>query len=299
MEEIMAKVFQLGYVAVGVGDFAKTKDYYLDTLGTKLVDTDSDGAAYLSIGYSHHDIVLQPSSQQSLLHLGYQLNRGTDLDEFARDLSGLGLSPEIKSDSQPGIGKLVEVDVVGGNLMQFYESIETPAPGYNNKAISPLRLGHVALVSPDTLKLVEFYRNFLGFDATDWIGGLANFLTCNHEHHVVNLLEAGPAKLHHVAFQLRETSDHSTAADKLRLAGIPVKWGPSRHTAGHNIAAYHKDPNNVLIELYTDMDIWIPELGMCEPRPWHEDLPMVPRNWGFDELSAWNVDFDYDLAAAE
>ena len=41
----------------------------------------------------------------------------------------------------------------------------------------------------------------------------------------------------------------------------------SRHTAGHNIAGYHYDPDRVIVELYTEMDQFIPELGFHEPRP--------------------------------
>jgi catechol 2,3-dioxygenase-like lactoylglutathione lyase family enzyme len=292
----MPKVFQLGYVAVGAKDFARTREYYLETLGTTEVDRGDDGSAYLSIGYGHHDIVLRPSGERSLLHLGYQLNPGTDLADFTRELTACGLSAKRKSDSQPGIAELVEAEGPGGNVFQFYESIETPAPGFKSSGLSPVRLGHVAVISPEAARLVAFYRDFLGFWETDWIGEVANFLTCNTDHHVINIVNAPPSGIHHIAFQLQESAHHSRAADRLRAGGIQTKWGPSRHTAGHNLAAYHYDPNDMLIELYTDMDVFVPELGMCQPRPWHEHFPMKPKRWGLDELSNWGVDFQFDLA---
>lgn len=292
----MPKVFQLGFVALGVTDFARTRDYYVDTLGTTEVDRDGDGTVYLSVGYAHHDMVLRPVDDKALLHLGYQLNPGTELKAFAREVQDFGLPAELKSDSQPGIGEIVEVEGPGGNVFQFYEAIEAPAPGYKPATVAPLRLGHVAVISPEAGKLIAFYRDFLGFWETDWIGDLANFLTCNYEHHVVNIVEAPPSKVHHIAFQLHETGDHGRAADTLRARGVQTKWGPSRHTAGHNLAAYHYDPDNTLIELYTDMDVWVPELNMCQPRPWHEHSPMRPKRWGLDELSTWGVEFQFDLA---
>ena len=76
---------------------------------------------------------------------------------------------------------------------------------------------------------------------------------------------------------------------------MPTKWGPSRHPAGHNVAAYHYDPDRTLIELYTDMDVFVPELGMCQPRPWHEHFPMKPKRWD-PQFSAWEVEFGFDLA---
>jgi catechol 2,3-dioxygenase-like lactoylglutathione lyase family enzyme len=293
----MPKVFQLGYVAMGVADFAKARDYYVETLGTTEVDTDGEGNAYLSVGCSHHDIVLRESGEKSLLHLGYQLNPGTDLGEFADEVRAYGLKAGKKSDSQPGVAELIEVEGPGGNVLQFYETIDTPAPGYKSSGISPVRLGHVAVICPEADKLIAFYRDFLGFWETDWIGDVANFLTCNCDHHVVNILNAPPSRIHHIAFQLHEGADHSRAADKLRSAGVPTRWGPSRHTAGHNLASYHYDPDSTLIELYTDMDVFVPELGMCQPRPWHEHFPMKPKRWGLDELSTWGVNFDFNLAA--
>lgn len=291
----MPKVFKLGYVAMGAADLAKTKDYYLKTMGTHEVDTDSDGNVYLSIGQSHHDIVLSPAAEKSLSHVGFQLNKGTDLDDFAKQARAYGVQAEIKSDSQPGIARLVEVTVAEDHVAQFYETVADHNPGFSGQGIAPLRMGHAAIISPNGGKLVKFYQDFLGFWWTDGIGGVANFLTCNHEHHVMNLLEAPVSVLHHVAFQLHDSAQHVHAADTLRAHGMQTKWGPSRHTAGHNLAAYHKDPNDVMIELYTDMDVFIPEANMMEPRPWHEELPMTPRQWGMDQLSAWDVEFKFDL----
>ncbi len=38
----------------------------------------------------------------------------------------------------------------------------------------------------------------------------------------------------------------------------------------------------------------LPELGIFEPRPWHEDLPQKPKIW--ESLSAWGTEFQMDLA---
>ena len=41
-----------------------------------------------------------------------------------------GVRAEIKSDSQPGISELVEVEVAEGNVLQFYNAITAPSPGF-------------------------------------------------------------------------------------------------------------------------------------------------------------------------
>jgi catechol-2,3-dioxygenase len=187
---------------------------------------------------------------------------------------------------------------VPGTTLQLYTDIDAPAPGFKRTGVSPLRLGHVAVISPEGPKLKTFFMDFLGFWFTDTIAGISNFITCNREHHVVNVVSMPDNRVHHIAFQLKGNASHAMACDLLAERGVPVKWGPTRHTAGHNIAGYHYDPDQVLIELYTDMDIFIPELNMCEARPWHGHYPMSPREWKLTELCAWETEFAFSLAQA-
>jgi hypothetical protein len=49
-------------------------------------------------------------------------------------------------------------------------------------------------------------------------------------------------------------------------------------------------------ELYTDMDVFVPELGMCEARPWHEHFPMRPKSWKLSELNTWGAEYVFNLA---
>ncbi len=290
------KVFQLGYVALGTSDIERAKQHYLQNLGMTEVARGDDGSVYLSVGYNHHDLVLRPAAQKALLHVGFQLKPHITAADFARDVRETGLAATVKTDSQPGVAELVEVEGPGGLVIQFYDAIEASVPGFKQTGASPVRLGHVAIINPEGDKVIAFFKDFLGFVLTDDIAGIANFLTCNREHHVVNLVKAPESRVHHIAFELRDSSCHGIAADALRAAGVNILWGPSRHTAGHNVASYHHDPDKVMVEFYTELDAFIPELGMSEPRPWHEHFPMKPRSWGVTELNAWGADFAFNLA---
>ena len=286
------KVFQLGYVALECPDFDRSVDHYAETIGMRQTDIGHDGERYLSIGYEHHNIVLRRAQQKALAHLGFQVQPGIALEDLQRDLGGM-----MKSDSQPGVPQLLEVEAVPGVVFQLYHDIAAPAPGFKKTGVAPLRLGHVALISTHADALMAFFEEKLGFHFTDSIGGrLANFYTCNRDHHVVTVLKLPGDRVHHIAFELKGNASHAMAADTLRENGVPIKWGPARHTAGHNLASYHYDPDNTMIELYTDMDQYVPQLGFCEPRPWHEHYPMRPRDWGLDELCAWGTDFAFNLA---
>lgn len=295
-EKFDPKVFQLGYVALGTPDLAHARDHYVRLLGLTEVARGEDGAAYLSVGYGHHDIVLRPASEQTLLHIGLQLAPHVTVADMARLARDAGLAADIKHDSQPGVAELVEVVAPGGVRLELFGQMAAPAPGFGQTAAAPLRLGHVAVMSPDGQALVDFCRQVLGFVRTDDIGGIAQFLTCNRDHHVLNIAAIPLSRVHHIAFELRDSAQHIPAADALRQAGRPVLWGPARHTAGHNIAAYHHDPDRVMIELYTEMDVFVPALGMCEPRPWHEQLPMTPRSWPLENMNAWGPEFGFNLA---
>jgi catechol 2,3-dioxygenase-like lactoylglutathione lyase family enzyme len=177
-------VFQLGYVALGTPDTERTKDHYLETIGMTEVARGDDGSVYLSIGYNHHDLVLRPTKQKVLLHLGFHLKPHIAIIDFVRDARELGLPATVNTDSQLGVAELVEAP--GGSVFQFYSAIAAPAPGFKRTGVSPLRLGHVAVITPEGDKLVAFYQDFLGFCFTDDIAGIATFLTCNRDHHVLN-----------------------------------------------------------------------------------------------------------------
>ena len=95
--------------------------------------------------------------------------------------------------------------------------------------------------------------------------------------------------MHHIAFELRSFEHHKDSSDKLAKQKIPVLCGASRHTAGHNIAAYHHDPDQHYIELFSDLDVYIPELDCMDPRPWHEDFTSKTKSVGRIELLGYKL----------
>ena len=252
------KVFQLGYVALATPDIQRTKDHYLQNLGMTEVARGDDGSVYLSIGYNHHDLVLRPAKEKALLHVGFHLKPHISIGDFARDAREFGLAATVKTDSQPGVAELVEVEAPGGVVIQFYNAIAAPAPGFKQTGASPLRLGHVAIISPEGDKLIAFFQDFLGFVRTDDIAGIANFLTCNRDHHVVNIVKAPELRVHHIAYELKESSQHGAAADALRAARRQPSLGP---------VAAHRGPQRGGLPLR-------PQQG--DGRALHRDGPVHP-----------------------
>jgi catechol-2,3-dioxygenase len=291
----VTKAFQLGYIELGTRDAEREREYYTQIIGATTTETGSKGSVYLSLGLDHHNIALSPGGEPGLRQIGLRVTNDLSVEEWASRIEAHGLNTTVKTDARPGVAKLVEVLEPGGYSVQLYTECAMPAPGFGRQGIVPNKLGHIALMSPDAAKSVIFFEQVLGFSVTDRLNPGAVFMTCNRDHHVLNVVEAPQRRLHHVAFELRERSLHHDAADLLSRHGIPLVWGPARHTAGHNLASYHFDPDSTLVELFADMDILVPELGWFEPRPWHETLPLRPQSWERGTLTTWGTKYDFDF----
>ena len=294
----MSRAFQLGFIELGTQRIEPELRYYTEVIGAKVTESEADGSAYLSLGLDHHNIALRASAQTGMRCFGLQVTKDIAIEDWATRIKKHGLNPSIKTDARPGVSKLVEVVEPGGHLLQLYSQMSLPAPGFGARGIVPNKLGHIAIMSPEAQRSVQFFEDVLGFSITDRIEPGATFLTCNRDHHVLNLVTAPFQKLHHIAFELKGRSQHHDAADLLSSNQIPIVWGPARHTAGHNLASYHFDPDQVLVELYADMDVFIPELGWFEPRPWHETLPLRPQVWQRGTLTTWGTKYDFDFRKA-
>jgi catechol 2,3-dioxygenase-like lactoylglutathione lyase family enzyme len=164
------------------------------------------------------------------------------------------------------------------------------------KPVEPIRglavakLGHVALYTPDPERAAKFFGDLLGFRVSDRIEENFVFLRCGPEHHAMNFARGAEARIHHLAFELRDASHMHQACDLLGRNKFQILWGPVRHGPGHNVAVYHHNPDRYLIELYYSMDFMLDEeLGYFEPRPWHRDRPQRPKTWVGLPRDVWGV----------
>src|SRR5262249_61938148 len=95
-------------------------------------------------------------------------------------------------------------------------------------------------------------------------------LPTNPDHHTVNFIKASTAELHHIAFELKDISHMQNACEMFATKKIKLLWGPVRHGPGHNVATYHRNPDDHTVELYIELDqMKDEELGYFDPRPRH------------------------------
>ncbi len=271
------------------------KDYYSEVIGFTNVEQAGDGSVYFSSSTDHHNIVLTPSNSTGINRIGLQFKGDLSMKEAASFLQEIGIETQLKSDAKPGVSELLEFEDPDGYIVQLYSEMSLATPGFKQTGIAPNKIGHLSLRVKSAKRSVEFYKN-LGFYNTDWIEEFFGFMTCNNDHHVLNFCTSDKLGMHHIAFELRDYSHMTRSMDLLGKNKIPVLWGPSRHGAGHNVATYHYDPEQNMIELFTDGDVYIRELDCFEPRPWHRDCPQKPKVWKTEEcISQWGTAFEKAL----
>ncbi|MGE7601621.1 VOC family protein [Peribacillus sp. NPDC097675] len=293
----MIPVFRLGYVTFFSKNVEAMVSYYTNVLGCKVVEQAGNGTVYISNGFEHHHIVIHPSQHSFMEGIGWQVHAQMELKDAQRLLREEGIFSELIHDKQPGVVEQLELQDPDGNKIFLYHEMEYSSPGYSEVGIIPNKLGHLSISVKDAPKNVDFYHQILGFHKTDQILDVANFLTCNEDHHTLNIIQGKKSYMHHIAFQLRNPGHQYSSSDILMRHNIPTIWGPSRHTAGHNIASYHLDPDKHVIELYTDMDKYIPQLNIMEPRPWHKEKPLRPKKW--ETFEYWETQFSDILPSVE
>ncbi|GAA1002216.1 MULTISPECIES: VOC family protein [Streptomyces violaceusniger group] len=142
------------------------------------------------------------------------------------------------------------------------------APGVlRTDPVRPRKLGHVVLGTLDFDATTVFFRDGLGFKASDYIKDQGAFLRCSTDHHNVLVLAAPIAFLHHTSWQVDDIDDVGRgAAAMLEDHSERHVWGLGRHHAGSNFFWYLKDPAGNFSEYYSDMDcivddqLWTPEV---------------------------------------
>lgn len=284
-------VTRLGYATIQTPDLPQQVEHFQHVLGLTLVDTEP-GRAFLATPAGRLAIVLEHGDVSRTTKLAFEVSPETPAREVQRHLGALGVTSEARSDALPGLTTSVAFNDVKGTGIELFSGDEfLPRAAAGGDAISPLKLGHVAFVVPDPRAAEAFYRDVLGFRTSDWIGDQFVFLRCSPDHHTVNFVRGdGPARMHHIAFELRDRSELVTACDQLGAAQREILWGPLRHGPGHNLATYHHTPDEQVVELFVEMDrMYDEERCYFEPRPWHEDLPQRPKTWPRENANMWGV----------
>ena len=149
-----------------------------------------------------------------------------------------------------------------------YDRTGSRAPGVlREDRVQPRKLGHAVVGTTDLESTTAFFRDGLGFKASDYIKGHGAFLRCSTDHHNILVLAAPVTFLHHSSWQVDDIDEVGRGASAM-LQDHPERhiWGLGRHHAGSNFFWYLKDPAGNFSEYYSDLDcivddqLWQPEV---------------------------------------
>jgi catechol 2,3-dioxygenase-like lactoylglutathione lyase family enzyme len=278
----MIKVTRIGHATFETPDLERQIDYFTNVIGLVLAERDG-GRAYLATRVGDLVVQLDKGDASRCSRLSFQAAPGTDFGNLRRGLEAEGLRCELRSDPSPGIPEVITFADPKGTMIDVFTTAQPFARKNAVAGIGPLKLGHLAFCVEDPKSFADFYMRVLGFRLSDWIEDWFVFLRCGPDHHTVNFVQGKTTRMHHVAFELKDWAQIQTACDFLGGRNIQLAWGPGRHGPGHNIYTYHRNPDDQIVELFTELDKMMDEsLGYFDPRPWHRDRPQRPKVWGSD-----------------
>lgn len=285
----MIKVKRIGHATFETPDLARQIDYYCDVIGLRLVDRTPSRACFATAA-GQLSIVLRQGAQARCAGLSFEVAPETDFARLRHRLQAADIASERHRDAVPGIPEMLVFNDFKDTAIELFSDwnfVDGDAPG---SAGGPIKFGHLAFIVPDPKTAAEFYEETLGFRVSDWIEDWFVFLRCGSDHHTVNFVRGAVTRIHHIAFEMRDSAQLLQCCDVLGRHRIPILWGPVRHGPGHNVAAYHRDPDGHLVEFFIDLDEMVDEeLGYFEPRPWHRDRPQKPKVWIGQPRDIWGL----------
>ncbi|MSP46269.1 MAG: glyoxalase [Xanthobacteraceae bacterium] len=260
-------------------DLERQIDYFTQVVGLQVAAREN---GHVHLATKVGDLVLQvkKSDAARCTTLAFQVDPHLDVADIRKGLEAEGVRSELQSDAAPGVPNAVVFDDPKGTRIAVFAEQTPIAKNQPVAGIGPLKLGHLAFCVDDPKAFADFYCKVMGFRLSDWIQDWFVFLRCGADHHTINFVRGKRTMMHHVAFELKDWAQIQTAMDFLGSKNINLAWGPGRHGPGHNIYTYHRNPDDQIIELFTELDKMLDEsLGYFDPRPWHRDRPQVPKVW--------------------
>ena len=244
-------VSEMGHTAIETTDLAAAISDAETLLGLTVAKSE-DGVVMLGASRNAHGLAYIEAESPGVHSLGFVARDGSALREIRARVDAENLIVRPRNFRQ--IADEDGFSFVGPEGWTFQIYLKPERTAGEAHSFGPSRYGHINLHPADPTSMMEFLRRVLDFRLSDVIGnGDGYFMRCNSDHHGVALLR-GQGIFHHHAWETKSVADLVGLADRLSAAGRDVIWGPVRHGAGHNIAAYYVESSGAVVELYTDLE---------------------------------------------
>ena len=155
---------------------------------------------------------------------------------------------------EPGLGTAVRFLGPAGIVYEVYDGMERDPLSIHTYLRPRIRkFGHLTFLCENPDEVVAFWRDGLGFRISDEAGGIT-WMRCDADHHglAVGMRPAGNV-MHHYAWQVQDLAALGQYCDDVARLGLPWTGAPSGMARASNFAAYLRDPDDAIIEVYADL----------------------------------------------
>lgn len=288
-------VVRLSHVEFIVTDLAKSRAFYVDTLGLQVTDEDSETIYLRALEErGHHCLVLKKGSTAAIEALSMKVYSEEDLDKAKVWFEAKGL--EAGWVKRPYQGRTLRTKDNFGVPLEFYYKMDRLPPIHQKyvlyHGVKPLRIDHFNCFTKDVDASVAFY-NEIGFRVTEYTEDEVSkrlWAAWMHRkggvHDIAFTNGAGP-RLHHTAFWVPTPLNIIDLLDLMSTTGYiaNIERGPGRHGISNAFFLYIRDPDGHRIEIYcSDYQTVDPDL---EPIKWDLKDPQRQTLWGAPAPRSW------------
>ena len=286
---------RLSHVELFVTDLAKSRAFYVDTLGLQVTDEDIT-TIYLRAmeERGHHCIVLKQADRAEAGHLGFKVYDDDNLDRAAAFFASKNLPVDWVD--RPYQARTIRTRDPQGIPLEFYARMDRLPPIHQQYSlyhgVKPLRIDHFNCFSPNVDQAVAFW-NEIGFRVTEYTEDADTgrlWAAWTHRkggvHDIAFTNGTGP-RLHHTAFWVPTPLNIIDLLDLMSTTGwlANIERGPGRHGISNAFFLYVRDPDGHRIEIYcSDYQTVDPDL---EPIKWDLKDPQRQTLWGAPAPRSW------------
>jgi len=288
-------VVRVAYVDFLSTDLARSKAFWVDTLGYILTEETRD-ALYLRglEERGHHSVILRKAAQPGVSAVGFKVFSEQDLDEAALFCKSRGIPHRFVEKSAQG-RTLSVIDPVGMPMELYFrmdqcDSLLRKYGSYRGSHI--LRIDHANTFTPDVQASYDFY-NELGFRPTEYTeteDGKELWAVWLHRkgnvHDLAFTNGRGP-RLHHMGVWVSSVTSIIHTCDVLATTGwlSSMERGPGRHGISNAFFLYLRDPDGHRVELFTSDYLTVdPDM---KPLRWDLRDPQRQTLWGAPAPKSW------------
>ena len=270
----MIKVRRIGHATFETPDLSRMIDYHTHVTGLMVASQDAD-RAFLSSRTGQLAVELRRAPQAKCSGLCFEVGARRGFRRHGAPAHGAGHQERsAERHRRPASARCWRSRIRRAPTIEVFNEWKSLARNQPFDGVGVLKLGHLAFCVDDPKAISEFYAKVLGFKVSDWISDMFVFMRCNADHHTVNFIVGPHGRMHHVAFELRDAAHLHISCDVLGEKDIKIVWGPVRLGPGHNVATFHRNPDDQVVEMFAELDQMKDEaLGYYDPQDLAQGSP--------------------------